>query len=106
MIRAVAAVQVVEKARHRIPRELQGQSFFGQYDVWRYEGIADQKLCERCLKHVLQFYFLGNELRVNFPDLEIEGANLIMPNVHPNCRCELHRVTESHEYLEVLEHYG
>ena len=111
VIRAVQAVQLVEKARHRIPRELQGQSFFGAYDIWRYEGIADNKLCERCLNFFLRGpkgspYYLGNELRVNFPDLEIETVNLIMPNVHPNCRCKLHRIIASHEYLYVLEHYA
>ena len=111
IIRAVQAVQVVEKARRRIPEEYKDHSFFGQYDIWRYEGIADQKLCERCLNFFLHGpkgspYYVGTELRVNFPDLEIEGVNLIMPVVHPNCRCKLHRVTSSHEYLAVLEHYG
>ena len=108
VIRAVEAVKAVQ----RIP-EGATQSFFGKYDVWRYEGIADEKLCEQCLKHVLQFYFLGNELRGNFPYLAILDANTIGGSepdgdglVHPNCRCRLHRVTSSHEYFAVLEHYA
>lgn len=101
----IRATQVVD-AVQRKPEEYKSQSFFGKYDIWRYEGIADERLCEECLRHVLQFYYLGNELRAEFPYLEIENENLIKPHVHPNCRCLLHRVTESHEYLEVLAHYS
>ena len=106
VIRAVEAVKAIQ----RIP-EGATQSFFGKYDVWRYEGIADEKLCETCLNFLLRGpkgspYYFGNELRANFPYLEIEDVNLIMPNVHPHCRCKLHRVTTIHEYMEVLEHYG
>jgi len=100
----VKAVQAVESLK-RVPPESR-QSFFGRYDVWRYEGIADDVLCEDCLKHLLDFYYLGNELRGNFKYLEIINANLIEPRIHPNCRCRLHRVTKSHEYLAVLQHYA
>lgn len=97
------------KAVQRIP-EAYTQSFFGRYDVWRYEGIADDRLCEDCLRHVLQFYYLGNGLRAEFKYLEILDENTIKPHTHmprdDNCRCLLHRVTASHEYLAVLEHYG
>ena len=89
----------------RIP-EGSTQSFFGRYDVWRYQGIADMSLCEDCLAHVLDVYYLGTELRAEFKYLQIIEDNLIEPRVHPNCRCLLHRVTSSHEYLAVLEHYG
>ena len=108
VIRAVEAVKAIQ----RIPEDAT-QSFFGAYDVWRYEGVADERLCEQCLEHLLQFYFLGNELRARFPYLTILDANTIggsEPNgdglVHPRCRCRLHRVTTIHEYIEVLEHYG
>ena len=113
VIRAVEAVKAVQ----RIP-EGSAQSFFGKYDIWRYEGIADEKLCEQCLNFLLHGphgspYYFGTELRANFPSLEILDANTIGgPEadgdglVHPNCRCRLHRVTESHEYLAVLEHYA
>jgi len=97
-------VQAVE-ALKRIPTEYR-QSFFGRYDIWRYEGIADNVLCDDCLKHLLDLYLLGNELRSRFEYLKIMSANLIEPRVHPNCRCRLHRVTKSHEYLDVLQHYA
>ena len=97
-------MQAVESLK-RVPPDAR-QSFFGAYDVWRYEGIADTKLCEDCLKHLLDAYFLGNELRAKFKYLEIMSADLIEPRIHPHCRCKLHRVTKSHEYLAVLQHYG
>lgn len=104
MVSVVQAVRAVDSLQ-RIP-EAYRQSFFGQYDVWRYEGIADNVLCEECLKHWLQFYYRGNELRAKFKYLEILDENTIAVNVHPHCRCKLHRVTSSHEYLYFLEHYS
>ena len=99
MVRAVQAVDAFK----RKPEKYIVYSFFGKYDLWQYKGIFDKKLCERCLLHSLKTYFMGNNLRSVFPYLKIVGANKILPNVHPNCRCELTRVTNIIEYMIVLE---
>ena len=102
IVQVVRAVQAVD-ALKRKPKEYIVYSFFGKYDLWRYKGIFDKKLCERCLLHSLKTYFMGNHLRSVFPYLKIDGANKISPKEHPHCRCELTRVTSIIEYMIVME---
>ena len=102
IVQVVRAVQAVD-AFKRKPEKYIVYSFFGKFDLWRYKAIADKKLCERCLDHATETYFMGNKLRAVFPYLKIVGANKVLPNVHPYCRCELTRVTNIIEYMIVME---
>ena len=98
MLKAVEAV----KAYQRIPEDYE-KTFFSLYDVWRYHAVFDVKLCDTCMNHALTFYFVGSHLRGLFEHLKIVDENVIAVNVHPNCRCELHRITDPAEYLMVTE---
>jgi len=102
IVQVVRAVQAVD-AFKRKPEEYIVYSFFGKFDLWRYEGVYDEKLCEKCLENVLETYFMGNVLRARFLYLKIIGANKIAVNQHPHCRCILHRVTSIIEYMIVME---
>lgn len=91
--------------RSRIPSDLKGHSFFGEYDVWFYKarmitGAPKVKgaTCWRC--QVLdQMTFLGLELRMAFPYLIVIDENTIMAMVHMHCYCILHRVTNPIDYI-------
>jgi hypothetical protein len=82
VVKAVQAVEAVEKFL---------ETFFSAADVWRYEAISDDKACPRCLYYEQIGAFSGDMLRQTFPYLETLDENTIAPNVHPNCRCRLHR---------------
>jgi len=98
----VEAVLVVD-ALQRKPEEYGTQTFFGRYDFWIYLPVYDEKLCPKCETHARTLVFRGTELRRTFPYLEIVDENLIMANVHPNCRCELLRITELEQYERLKE---
>ena len=102
---AVAAVSsvITVSAVERIPEEYKRQSFFGEYDLWLYVPVYDEKLCPKCEAHAHTQVFRGNELRSTFPYLEISDEDKILANVHPNCRCELYRVVSFERYLRLLE---
>ena len=89
-------IQIVEavKAVQRIPSDVADVTFFSESDVWLYNAIVDERLCDRC--HAAQEIgvFLGDEIRRLFPRLEIMTAMLIMVNLHPNCRCFLYRLIQ------------
>lgn len=95
----ISAVKVVDSLKRK-PESLKVWSFFGKYDLWKYDPVLDTKLCDECLGYATQFYFWGIHLRTTFPYLEISDEDNIDVNVHPNCRCVLHRVTSPIEYLE------
>lgn len=86
-------------AVRRISEELRKHSFFGSYDLWKYEPHYDIKLCEKCFNHALTKYRIGNHLRATFKYLVIIDANTIEVREHPNCRCLLRRVTSAEEYF-------
>lgn len=98
--RVLNVVKAVD-AYKRISEKLSGHSYFGRYDLWKYEGKYDKKICEKCLNFALNPYYIGTELRRKdrFPYLIIIDANTIEVRVHFHCRCLLHRVTSSWEYL-------
>lgn len=98
--RVLGVVKAVDAIK-RISEELKAHSFFGRYDLWRYEGKYDLKICGKCLDFALNPYYIGTELRRKdrFPYLVIIDANTIEVRVHPHCRCRLHRVTRSWEYF-------
>ena len=97
--RAVIAVS----AKRRIPEEYKPQSFFGHLDLWDYRSHFDEKLCEKCEENMLKDVYRGSELQGKFPYLEIKDVNTIEVNEHPNCRCELWRITYITRYFEALE---
>ena len=103
---AVAAVSpvIAVDATKRIPPEYK-QSFFGEYDLWLYVPVYDEKLCPKCEAFAHIQVFRGNELRRpdRFPYLVISDEDKILANVHPNCRCELYRVVSFERYLRLLE---
>jgi hypothetical protein len=86
----------------RIPEEYK-QSFFGEYDLWIYVPIYDERLCPLCEAHARAQVYRGTELRSKFPYLEIVDDSRILVKVHPNCRCELYRVIGPEQYLRWLE---
>ena len=100
-VAAVSSVVAVDAAK-RIPPEYK-QSFFGEYDLWLYVPVYDEKLCPKCEAHARTQVFRGTELRSAFPYLEISDEDLIKANVHPNCRCELYRIIGFERYLRWLE---
>lgn len=95
-------MQVV-KATQRIPSGLRPSvTFFSENDVWLYDATLDTKVCDYCRAAEEIGEFRGNNLRLNFPDLEIVDENTILPHVHvtlgwvspdeDTCRCVLKRV--------------
>lgn len=92
LIQITRAVQAVIDASW-IPQSLRGKAtFFGQEDLWIFIPHWDVKLCEECAEFAAGVPFIpGRQLRGTFPYLEIQDADTIAANVHPNCRCELVR---------------
>lgn len=90
-------------AIQRKPEEYKRQSFFGEYDLWLYVAVYDEKLCDKCEAFARQQVFRGTELRSNFQYLEIHDADLIFVNVHPHCRCQLLRILSVERYFIMLE---
>ena len=74
-----------------------GTTFFSENDLWLFQETLDTRVCELCRTAAQIGIFRGNNLRVNFPYLEIVDVNTIYPNVHPNCRCVLHRILHGYE---------
>lgn len=104
VLQAVQAVQNVEAvdSLKRIPPEYR-QSFFGEYDLWLYVPVYDDKLCPKCEAHAFTQVFRGTELRSTFKYLEIADEDKIFANVHPNCRCELYRIISFERYERLLK---
>jgi len=106
-IDAVRAVEAVQEQTEwetikRIPDDLKGTSFFGEFDIWLFQTIepADERICFAC--NVLdKIIFTGMELRAAFPWMMIVHANLILALVHPNCRCTLTRITNPLDYIQL-----
>lgn len=89
-----------------IPEELQGNSFFGNYDLWEYFALGDlDNECEWCRRYATQT-FTGTQLRQVFPDLEIQDEDNIYPNVHmtlwgkETCKCLLIRINQKETHPE------
>jgi hypothetical protein len=96
LIQAVRQIQSGDK--RWIPEELQGKSFFSNYDYWEYFELGDpDSECEYCKEYASKT-FTGAQLRREFPDLIIEDEDDIYPNVHmtlwgkETCKCLLIRV--------------
>ena len=98
ILQAIKAVQTFRDSRTRRPMAIKPElTFFGQYDLWHYISISDDRRCKWCEQFDGK-EFLGRQLRTIFPDLEIRSPSIIDPNVHttmwgePTCRCKLVRV--------------
>ncbi len=98
IIEAVEVVEAVEGTQW-IPDWLQGDTFFSEYDFWRFAAISDDRLCFGCSIYD-KMVFSGAELRFEFPYLEIVDANLIFAYIHPNCRCVLTRVINPLDFTQ------
>ncbi len=89
IVEAVEAIELYE-ALKRIPDGLKGRTFFSAEDVWLYHTEDDARVCGNC-----QMFdgatFTGEDLRRILPDLTIVSEDMIMVNIHPNCRCYLSR---------------
>ena len=105
---AVASAIAVFEAQKRIPADLADHSFFGKLDLWQYIAITDDKTCETCLDYDTRF-FLGDDLRLEFPDLKVIGEDMILAKVHitlwgqDTCRCVLQRITEPTHYIPIMD---
>lgn len=91
------AVAVDEAIQRKSPDTV--LTFFGKNDVWLYHAIADNRLCDACKELARKGKFVGTHLRAYFPYLEILNANTIKTNVHPNCRCLLHRIVRRESWI-------
>ena len=56
------------------------------------DATLDTRVCVICRTADEIRQFRGNNLRLNFPYLEIQDELTILPNAHPNCRCVLKRI--------------
>ena len=101
LYQVVQAVKAVD-ALKRKPEEYKYQSFFSELDLWQFIAITDDRTCAACMNYDTRFY-KGNELRTEFEFLLIIDEDTILAQVHPNCRCELHRITYSEHYLSITE---
>ena len=99
----VAAVLAVHEAKKRLDFPLRrGVTFFSENDVWLYDATLDGLVCDYCRTAEIIGEFRGNNLRLNFPDLEIVDENTLHPHNHvtlgwrtldtDTCRCVLKRV--------------
>jgi len=97
----VAAVQAyLEGAWKRKPVDYDKQTFYGEWDLWFFLAISDEVTCWTCEilnNHVIR----GIELRMLFPWHIIGTPDLIIPLVHPNCRCALLRITDINDYFDL-----
>jgi len=89
----VAAIVIHEGRKRRVPPDLKGP-FFGKYDLWMYNAVLDDRLCDQCLGYEKTPRYFGAELIGKFPYSEIKDNNTILAKVHPNCRCTLNRITD------------
>jgi hypothetical protein len=101
LIRTVKAVQAVDAVKRK-PEEYRRQSFFGEYDLWLYVAVYDDRLCNLCWAYAKQQVFRGSSLRSLFPYLTIEDNDMIRVHVHPHCRCQLLRILDFKLYEEMM----
>lgn len=87
----VEVVKAVEAKKRKDFPLRPGVTFFSEQDVWLFQEIQDERICIICRTAAIIDQFLGNNLRINFPRLELIDENLIKANVHKNCRCFLVR---------------
>lgn len=90
IVGAVAAVQMVDEARSRIPDGLRGLTFYSADDEWLFLGSGHPHMCGDCASYDGDIYS-GDELRSAFPYHTILDENTIAASVHPNCSCLLTR---------------
>lgn len=94
LIQAVKQIQATDK--HWLTEELQGKGIFSVNTVWHYKLEEGVENCKYCIAFDGRD-FLGNVLRLNFPDLQVYDENYIWVNYHQTlwekdtCRCFLYR---------------
>lgn len=88
-VKLVEAVQRIKPEHRHEPGPT--ATFFSEWDVWLFDATLDTKVCNMCRLADQISVFYGDHLRANFPYLEIVDVNTIKANIHPNCRCFLHR---------------
>ncbi len=100
IVAAVQAYLALEGAWKRKPADLAAQTFYGKYDLWFYLAISDDKTCWTC-ELLNGSVLMGIDLRMLFPYNIIVDPDQILPQVHPNCRCTMLRVTDIQDYLDI-----
>ena len=92
----LGAVIAHQEANQRIPRpQRPGVTYFSVHDTWLFQAVMDNRTCDLCLHYEVANEWRGDQLRTEFPYLEIVDELTIKANVHPNCRCYLMRKTGS-----------
>ena len=96
VVEAVKAVQRIQPEHRHQPGEK--TTFYSKHDIWLYDARMDSKVCPKCRYYEEIGQFLGNHIRLIFPNHKIQDVNTIggpEPDggglVHPNCRCLLVR---------------
>ena len=88
MMSDVELVGVLEAVR-RIPDGIsRRRPFFTQGTLWFF--LATAGACPTCQGYSGSI-FAGDELRSEFPYLNVLDEDTIAPDIHPNCNCTLHR---------------
>jgi hypothetical protein len=90
IIDAVLAVEAVEGTLW-IPDWLRSNTYFSQNDLWLFAAVVDDHTCFDCQIYDKMVYS-GDELRSEFPYMEIIDETTILALVHPHCRCILTRI--------------
>ena len=114
----VQLVELVEKARKRIPDEIKkkyqgtGTTWFTERDRYIFQHAmypeASGHSAETC--EVCEGYdgdvFRGDQVKQEFPWCKVFDHNFIYPSVHPHCRCALIRLFTldqyENEYVETI----
>lgn len=96
----VKAVQAFEKQWK--PIDFSRSTFFGEFDIWYYMAITDDRTCQPCIM-LDQGLYKGWDIRKLFPYLEIVNDDQVLPHVHPNCRCTMLRLTDLRDYITATE---
>ena len=92
----------LEEAKQRIPPEFKRNSFFSAFDLYQYIAITDDRTCQLCMQFD-KMIISGDFIRAYYPELIIISPNQMLPQVHPNCRCTLLRVTDLADYITYTE---
>ena len=93
LLQVLSVLSAATDAQKRIPLDLRGTgwTWFSSYDLWLYEAVTtDRRTCFPCMRWHRNT-LPGSIIRGLFEWLEVVDMYTVLPRVHKNCRCVLHR---------------